>query len=102
MKTGIGILGGLLLALLCGAGPAAAQGLPQGSYLRSCVDASLRGDNLIAVCRRPDGREQRTSLAGVHRVHLPMDHAPMKCILHISFGIAEIPKSLCVRIVFSE
>jgi len=67
MKTRIGILGGLLLAALCWVEPAAAQGLPQGSYLRSCNGVSLQGDNLIATCRRADGREQRTSLAGVHR-----------------------------------
>ena len=67
MKRGIGMLGGLLFAALCWAEPAAAQGLPQGSYLRSCNGVSLQGDNLIATCRRADGREQRTSLAGVHR-----------------------------------
>jgi len=44
MKTRIGILGGLLLAALCWVEPAAAQGLPQGSYLRSCNGVSLQGD----------------------------------------------------------
>jgi hypothetical protein len=67
MRRGIGLLGGLLLAMLCWAEPAAAQGLPQGSYLQSCTRVSLQGDNLVAVCRRADGGEQRTSLAGVHR-----------------------------------
>src|SRR2546425_54987 len=67
MRTAIGILGGLFLAGLCGAEPAAAQGLPQGSYLQSCTRVNLRGDNLIAVCRRADGGEQRTSLADVYR-----------------------------------
>jgi hypothetical protein len=67
MRRGIGLLGGLLLAVLCWAEPAAAQGLPQGSYLQSCTRVRLQGDNLIAVCRRADGGEQRTSLAGVYR-----------------------------------
>src|SRR5207248_6395652 len=39
----------------------------QGSYLRSCTGAMLRGDTLVATCRRGDGREQRTSLADVQR-----------------------------------
>ena len=72
MRRGIGLLGGLLLAVLCWAEPVAAQGLPQGSYLQSCTRVSLQGDNLIAVCRRADGGEQRTSLAGVHHLKLPV------------------------------
>ena len=65
MKTRIGILGGLLLAALCWVEPAAAQGLPQGSYLRSCNGVSLQGDNLIATCRRVDGYAQQSSLPAV-------------------------------------
>jgi hypothetical protein len=68
MKTVVATLVGVLLlggmALLQ---QAAAQGLPQGSYLRSCNGALLRGDTLVATCRTPDGREQRTSLADVRR-----------------------------------
>src|ERR1700680_5351102 len=67
MRRGIGLLSGLLLAVRGWAEPVAAQGLPQGSYLQSCTRVSLRGDNLVAVCRRADGGEQRTSLAGVYR-----------------------------------
>ena len=67
MKFVIGALGGLLLAAIAWVEPAAAQGLPQGSYLRSCNDAALHGDALVATCRRADGREQRTSLADVRR-----------------------------------
>jgi hypothetical protein len=67
MKRGTATLGGLLLAGFAWMQPAAAQGLPQGSYLRSCIGAGLRGDTLIATCRRADGREQRTSLPDVRR-----------------------------------
>lgn len=47
----------ILLAL---APPAAAQ--PRGSYLRSCRDVAMRGDSLLAVCRRINGRWQPTRL----------------------------------------
>ena len=67
MKRGSAVLVGVLLAGLGWVQPVAAQGLPQGSYLRSCNGAALRGDTLIATCRREDGREQRTSLADVRR-----------------------------------
>jgi hypothetical protein len=68
MKTVVATLAGtLLLAGMALFKPAAAQGLPQGSYLRSCNGALLRGDTLVATCRTPDGREQRTSLADVRR-----------------------------------
>src|SRR6266403_1471708 len=67
MKRGTAALTGVLLAGVWWMQPAAAQGLPQGSYLSSCMGAALRGDTLVATCRRPDGREQRTSLADVRR-----------------------------------
>jgi hypothetical protein len=68
MKTVVATLAGtLLLGGMALFQPAAAQGLPQGSYLRSCNGALLRGDTLVATCRTPDGREQRTSLADVRR-----------------------------------
>ena len=67
MKRGTTVLAGLLLAGSVWMQPAAAQGLPQGSYLGSCVGAALRGDTLVATCRRADGREQRTSLPDVRR-----------------------------------
>ena len=60
-------LTGVLLAGMAFIQSAAAQGLPQGSYLRSCMGAALRGDTLVATCRRADGREQRTSLPDVRR-----------------------------------
>jgi hypothetical protein len=67
MKTYLAVLAGVLLAGMAWSQPAAAQGLPQGSYLRSCAGATLQGDTLVATCRRPDGREQRSSLADVRR-----------------------------------
>ena len=67
MKRGTVALAGVLLAGSVWMQPAAAQGLPQGSYLGSCAGAALRGDTLVATCRRTDGREQRTSLPDVRR-----------------------------------
>lgn len=67
MKTIMGALAGVVLSGLAVIQPAAAQGLPQGSYLRSCMGAALRGDTLVATCQRADGREQRTSLPDVRR-----------------------------------
>jgi hypothetical protein len=67
MNTYIATLAGVLLATMAWVQPAAAQGLPQGSYLRSCNGAALHGDTLVATCRRADGREQRSSLADVRR-----------------------------------
>ena len=67
MKRGTAALTGVLLAGVAWMQPAAAQGLPQGSYLSSCMGAALHGDTLVATCRRADGREQRTSLADVRR-----------------------------------
>jgi hypothetical protein len=41
--------------------------VPQGSYLRTCTDIRIEGRTLVAVCRRADGREQRTALADIER-----------------------------------
>jgi len=65
MKIVSGALAAVVLAGLGWSMPAQAQGLPQGSYLRSCNGAALHGDTLVATCRRADGREQRSSLADV-------------------------------------
>lgn len=67
MKRGTTVLAGLLLTGIAWMQPAAAQGLPSGSYLRSCTGAMLRGHTLVTTCRREDGREQRTSLPDVRR-----------------------------------
>lgn len=64
------VIGALAAALLAGVGwsaTAAAQGLPQGSYLRTCNGARIEGNTLIARCRTADGREERSALASVHR-----------------------------------
>jgi hypothetical protein len=41
--------------------------VPQGSYLRTCTDIRMEGRTLVAVCRRADGREQRTALTDIER-----------------------------------
>jgi hypothetical protein len=60
MKAALIGLGGLLLAGF--AGVAQAQGVPAGSYLQSCNDVHMERDRLVAVCRRVDGRFNRTVL----------------------------------------
>ena len=65
MKTIGSVLGGLLLSAVCWGQPASAQGVPPGSYLRSCGNAYLQGDTLIATCSRMDGYAQQTSLPAV-------------------------------------
>jgi len=64
MKT-IGALAGLLLAAVCWPQSASAQNVPPGSYLRSCGEVYVRGDTLVATCRRADGNAERTSLRAV-------------------------------------
>lgn len=41
--------------------------VPQGSYLRTCKDIRMEGRTLVAVCRRADGREQRTAITEIER-----------------------------------
>jgi hypothetical protein len=67
MKIAMGALAAVLLTGIGWSATAEAQGLPQGSYLRSCNGARLEGDTLVARCRTVDGREQRSALASVHR-----------------------------------
>jgi hypothetical protein len=67
MKIASGALAALLLAGIGWSAPAQAQGVPRGSYLRSCTDVAVQGDSLVATCRRGDGSEQRTVLAEVRR-----------------------------------
>jgi len=67
MKVLIGAVAALLFAAVCWPQPASAQGVPRGSYLRSCGGVYMDGDTLIATCRRADGYEQQTALRGVHR-----------------------------------
>jgi hypothetical protein len=65
MKTIQALLAGLLLAGLCWPLSASAQDVPPGTYLRSCGEVHLRGDELVATCRRMDGSAQRSSLPAV-------------------------------------
>ena len=61
MRIAIAALMALMLSGLAGA----AHAQPRGSYLRSCTDVGMRGDALVAVCRRPGGRMERTVLPDV-------------------------------------
>jgi hypothetical protein len=67
MKIVSGALAALLLAGIGWSVPAQAQGVPRGSYLRTCTDVGMRGDTLVATCRTGNGREQRTALRAVDR-----------------------------------
>jgi hypothetical protein len=67
MKIGTSAFAGLLIAGGCWVAAAQAQGVPQGSYLRTCTNVGVRGETLTAVCRNADGRQVQTSLPGVNR-----------------------------------
>jgi hypothetical protein len=67
MKISLGAFAALLITGSMFLQPAHAQSTPQGSYLRSCMDAGVEDRTLTAVCRIADGREQRTSLTDVNR-----------------------------------
>ncbi len=67
MKIVMGALAAVLLTGIGWSATAEAQGIPQGSYLRSCNGARIEGDTLVARCRAVDGREQRSALATVNR-----------------------------------
>jgi len=67
MKIVMGALAAVLLTGFGWSASAVAQGVPQGSYLRSCQGAHIEGDTLVARCRAVDGGEQRSALAGVNR-----------------------------------
>ena len=60
-------LAALLVLMLSGLAATAHAQVPRGSYLHSCTDVRMRGDTLIAVCRRADGRMQRALLADIDR-----------------------------------
>jgi hypothetical protein len=65
MKIGLGGLATVVLVAI--AWPAAAQGVPPGTYLQSCSEVRMRGDTLIAYCRRPDGHGNWTWINNVGR-----------------------------------
>jgi hypothetical protein len=78
------IFGGCVAVLLGVIGLAStslAQGLPAGSYLRSCNGVRIEGDTLIARCRRVDGFEQRSVLNDVHRCvgDIANDNGELRC-----------------------
>ena len=55
------------MALSLATAPVHAQGVPPGSYLRTCSHVAVYGDRLIADCRRTDGSWGRTALRDVDR-----------------------------------
>ena len=65
MKIATAAFAAIVLAGLGWGPPAHAQGVPNGSYLRSCSNTAIEGDALVATCRREGGREQTSRLAGV-------------------------------------
>ena len=65
MKIAATVIAAVLLAGTGWSPGAHAQGVPNGSYLRSCSNTAMQGDALVATCRRADGREQTSRLAGV-------------------------------------
>jgi hypothetical protein len=67
MKIALAGIAALLLAIVVAPGPAAAQGVPQGSYLGSCNGVAVRGNVLVATCRRRGPGELRTALTGFPR-----------------------------------
>ena len=67
MTTTSRVLAAALLAASGWAMPAQAQGVPGGSYLRSCTGAHLERGTLVARCRTGEGYEQRTALDRVRR-----------------------------------
>ena len=67
MKAALIGLAWLALAGFAATTPAQAQGVPQGSYLETCTDVHMEPGRLIAVCRRVDGRMNRTVLPDPYR-----------------------------------
>jgi hypothetical protein len=61
MRIAIAALMALMVSSLAGA----AQAQPGGSYMGSCRDVRMRGDTLLALCRRMDGRLQGSTLPDV-------------------------------------
>jgi hypothetical protein len=61
--------------------PAAAQGVPGGSYLSSCTDIRVQGESLTATCRTFDGRPLRTVLENVDRCvgDISNDNGVLQC-----------------------
>ena len=61
-----GFIVGAAMVLSFAAAPVDAQGVPPGSYLRSCTHVATHGDTLTADCRRTDGSWGRTALRDVN------------------------------------
>ena len=57
----------VLLAWVLPSSAAQAQQVPRGSYLRSCPEATVSRNTLIATCRQVDGQWRQSTLADVDR-----------------------------------
>src|ERR1700732_1419779 len=64
MNIALGLVAAVVLG---GVSFSACAQAPQGSYLGSCTNIRMEGRRLTAVCRRADGREQRTALGDVNQ-----------------------------------
>lgn len=69
MRIAFAAIAALLLAVIGLPEAASAQGLPQGSYLGSCTNVGVRGNTLVATCRRAGPGELRTALSRYHRCY---------------------------------
>ena len=68
-KSGFVTKSGLVAAAMLmslAAVPAQAQGVPGGSYARTCNNIHMQGDQLVANCRRMDGSWAHSSVSA-HR-----------------------------------
>jgi hypothetical protein len=63
--------------------PAAAQGLPQGSYGQSCFNLQVIDGTLIGDCRRVDGSVRGTSLPHAWHCHgdIANENGRLRCIV---------------------
>ena len=86
MKIVSGALAGLMLAGTAWSAPAQAQGVPQGTYMRSCGNIGMQGDTLVAICRTADGRERRTSLPAVYGCVGDIDNVDPELLRHLIAG----------------
>jgi hypothetical protein len=74
MKAALIGFAGLALAGFAAIAPAQAQGAPPGSYLQTCTDVHMEPGRVVALCRRMDGRMNRTALADPQRCRGGIDN----------------------------
>src|ERR1700676_1471919 len=62
LGTKFTLIAGTALLLSLAAAPAHAQGIPGGSYARTCTNVQTYGGQLTAECQRMDGSWDRSSV----------------------------------------